>query len=239
MSLPAARPSRMTQATAAALLLILATATSPARAQGAVDSLLDRAATAVAAARPMTAAFEQTLTNPDLGKTTVSRGTFAQQGAARFSFRFTEPRGDAIVADGAALWVYLPSSAPGQVLKLPIAQGRQLDLITQLLTAPRTSYAIAPGKVEAMDGAGVVVVRLTPRLPDAPFTRATLWLDTASAVVRQVEATEVSGLVRRIRFRDIRTDVALPAGALTFTVPTDVRVVDASGLLGGRPRSSR
>ena len=224
------------------LALVAAVAATPAAAQPpaqsgastAPDSLLDRAARAVAAGRPMTASFEQALTNPDIGETKTSRGEFAQQGPARFAFRFTEPAGDAIVADGRALWVYLPSSARGQVLKLPLAQGAQLDLITQLLTAPRTSYRIADGGLDRLGGATVAVYRLTPRIQTAPFVRATLWLDTATALVRQLEAVEPSGLIRRIRFEDIRTDVTLRPDALTFTVPANVRVVDASALLGGR-----
>lgn len=221
-------------------LALIAAATVPAMAQAqsgapaAPDSLLDRAARAVAAGRPMKAAFEQALTNPDIGETKTSRGEFAQQGAARFAFRFTEPAGDAIVADGSALWVYLPSSARGQVLKLPIAEGAQLDLITQLLTAPRTSYNITEGGLDRLGGATVAVYRLTPRIQTAPFVRATLWLDTATALVRQLEAVEPSGLIRRIRFQDIRTDVTFAPGTLTFAVPPNVRVVDASALLGGR-----
>ena len=225
---------------AAAAALVFAVAPCTARAQTPTDSLLDQAARAVAASRTMVAAFEQTLTNPDIKQSKVSRGSFVQQGPARFAFRFTEPGGDAIVADGTALWIYLPSSARGQVLKMPIAQGAQLDLMTQLLTSPRTSYAITDGPAETLGGKPVVVVHLTPKLSTAPFVRATLWIDPETAVVQQLEATETSGLVRRIRFSDIRTDVALPAGALTFVVPGDAKVVDATGLLGARaPRSPR
>lgn len=210
-------------------------AASPADAQSATDSLLDRAARFVASARPMRAAFEQTLFNPDVKQTKVSRGDFAQQGAAKFAFRFSDPPGDAIVADGSAIWVYLPSAARGQTLKLPIAQGAQLDLITQLLTAPRASYKITTGKPTELGGRPVVVVQLEPKVAGTPFTRATLWLDRDDALVRQLEAVEPSGLVRKIRFTDMRTDVELPAGMLTFTVPTGVKVIDASGLFGVKP----
>lgn len=223
-------------------LFAAAAAATPARVAGAqspapspaADALLDRAARAVAASRTMVAGFEQTLTNPDIHESKVSRGTFVQQGPARFAFRFSDPNGDAIVADGNALWVYLPSSARGQVLKLPIAQGAQLDLITRLLTTPRASYHIVDGGTESLGGADAAVVHLVPRLKTAPFVRATIWIDPDSAVVRQLEVTEPSGLVRRIRFRDIKTDVQIPAGALTFAVPDGVSVVDASSLLGGR-----
>lgn len=183
----------------------------------------------------MRAAFEQTLYNPDIKQTKVSRGEFGQQGAARFAFRFSDPPGDAIVADGSAIWVYLPSASRGQALKLPIAQGAQLDLITQLLTAPRASYKITTGRPTELGGRPVVVVQLEPKVAGTPFTHATLWLDRDEALVRQLEAVEPSGLVRKIRFTEMRTDVELPAGMLTFTVPTGVKVLDASGLFGVKP----
>ncbi|MDA1081256.1 MAG: outer membrane lipoprotein carrier protein LolA [Gemmatimonadetes bacterium] len=219
--------------------VLVCTASTPALAQTSTDSLLDRAARSIAAARPISASFEQTLTNPDIRETKTSRGNFAQQGPARFAFRFTSPDGDAIIADGTSLWVYLPSSARGQALKLPIAQGAQLDLLTQLLTAPRASYTITPLPAAEIDGRPTTVVRLTPRLLDTPFTRATLWIDPVEALVRQIEAVEPSGLIRRIRFRDIRTDVELPRGALNFVVPPNVKVIDASGLLGRTPPLER
>jgi outer membrane lipoprotein carrier protein len=199
------------------------------------DSLLDRAARTIASARSLKSSFEQTLTNPDIHETKTSRGEFVQQGAARFAFRFTDPAGDAIVADGSAIWVYLPSASRGQAIKLPIAQGAQLDLLTQLLTAPRSNYVITDGGASDLGGRPVQMVTLKPKAEGMPFQKATLWLDRESALVRQLEAVEPSGLIRRIRFTDIRTDVDLPKDALTFVVPPDVKVLDASGLFGIKP----
>jgi outer membrane lipoprotein-sorting protein len=227
----------------AALLAALARPMATLRAQGttgasttpsaATDSLLDRAARAMASARTLRSAFDQTLTNPDTRTVKTSHGEFTQQGASKFAFRFSDPAGDAIISDGSAIWVYLPSSARGQALKLPIAQGAQLDILAQLLTRPRETYKVAESPGEEMASRPVAVVVLTPKVPNAAFTRATLWLDREDAVVRQLEAVELSGLVRRIRFRDIRTDVELPKDALTFVVPPNVKVLDASSLLGG------
>jgi outer membrane lipoprotein carrier protein len=223
-------------------LLLVALIVTPmvAVGQSTADSLLDRAARAVAQARTMRANFEQSLTNPDLRETKTSKGEFAQHGAARFAMRFTDPPGDAIIADGNAVWLYLPSASRGQALKLPLTQGSQLDLISQLLTSPRTSYKVSDGGSATIGGRNVLVVHLQPKVQGTPFSRATLWLDREDALVRQLEAVELSGLVRRIRFSDIKTDVDLPANYFAFKVPEGVKVIDAGALLGGvRPPPPR
>jgi outer membrane lipoprotein-sorting protein len=231
---------RLSAAGAGLSVALLAMGAASARAQSSADSLLDRAARAVAQARTMRANFEQSLTNPDLKETKTSRGEFGQHGAARFAMRFTDPPGDAIIADGTAGWLYLPSASRGQALKLPLTQGSQLDLISQLLTSPRTSYKITDGGSATVSGRSVLVVHLQPKVQGTPFSRATLWLDKEDALVRQLEAVELSGLIRRIRFIDIKTDVDLPAGYFAFKVPEGVKVIDAGALLGGvRPPPPR
>ena len=216
---------------AAGALVITA---APLAAQSAqTDSLLDRASRYIASGRGLRAAFDQVLTNPDTKQVRNSHGEFLQQGPSKFAFRFSDPAGDAIVSDGTAIWVYLPSSARGQALKLPIAQGAQIDLLTQLLTTPRVTYKVTEGPAEDIGGRPVTVVTLTPRAQNAPFVKAMLWIDREDALVRQLEAVELSGLKRRVRFRDIRTDVELSRDALTFVVPPNVKVIDATALMGG------
>lgn len=153
----------------------------------------------------------------------------------RFAFRFAEPAGDAIVSDGSALWVYLPSSAKGQVLKMPGEAGHAFDFLTQLLTAPREHYAVKSLPDTMLATHEVSVYVLTPKDPATPFTRATLWVGRPDALLWQMEAVEQSGLVRRVQFSAIRTNVELPKGALSFTVPEGTQVIDQAALLRGKP----
>jgi outer membrane lipoprotein-sorting protein len=216
-----------------AAFAVAAATAHAASAQSLADSLLERAAKAVAQARTMRATFEQTVTNPDLKQSKNSKGEFGQQGASKFAMRFTDPPGDAIVADGQNVWVYLPSASKGQAIKLPLTEGAQLDLFAQLLTSPKTSYKITDGGRATIGERPVQVVQLDPKVPGTPFAKATLWIDRENALVRQLEAVELSGLIRRIRFADIRSDGELPANFLKFVVPEGVKVFDASGLFGG------
>ena len=82
------------------------------------QAVYERVASAWASQSTLDARFEQRIANPILGRTVSSKGVFLQQRPGKVAITFTEPAGDRIVSDGKTLWVYLPSSTPGQVLKL-------------------------------------------------------------------------------------------------------------------------
>lgn len=219
---------------ARAFLTALLIAT-PVAAQNTPADLLERAARAYRAAETLRAAFGQTLTSPGSSKPRMATGEFFQRGPNRFALRFSEPAGEAIVSDGEALWVYLPSTAKGQVMKMPREAGTGLDFFAQLLSAPREHYAVTTRPDEQVVTHATGVFELVPRSPSAPFTRATLWLGRDDATLWQLEVVEPSGLVRRLRFTSVRFNSTLPKGALTFTVPAGVKIVDQAAMLGGKP----
>jgi outer membrane lipoprotein carrier protein len=196
-------------------------------------ALLERTSRAYLSARTLRAEFIQTLTNPRTGNIMRARGEFLQRGPQQFAFVFTEPAEDRIVADGEILWLYLPSTAKGQVLKVPRAAGAGLDLAASVLREPRARYRVEGGDESLIDGRAVRAVRITPRTSDAPFARGTLWIDTQDALVRRAELTEHTGLVRLLDFTRVRTGVELPRDAFTFTPPPGVRVIDQAAMLGG------
>jgi outer membrane lipoprotein carrier protein len=88
--------------------------------QPSAEAMVERAAAAYAKVKTVRARFEQRLRNPLTGSTIVQQGTLQQRLPNELAVVFTNPKGDRIVADGKALWVYTPSSAPGQVIKLPV-----------------------------------------------------------------------------------------------------------------------
>ena len=117
-----------------AALLLLAIAAGLA-AQEPSTTLVDRAVKRFREAGTVRASFEQALTSPATGTVHTSRGEYFQGGGSRFALRFADPAGDAIVNDGAALWLYLPSSAKGQVIKLPSGASTGFDVLANLLRA--------------------------------------------------------------------------------------------------------
>ena len=107
---------------------------------------IDRAVAAWAKVKTVNGTFEQTVTNSLTGTSATSRGDYVQERPNRLAIRFSQPDGGEIVADGKVVWVYLPSSTPGQVIKRAATDrcAVPIDLTGQFLDAPRTKYDITP-----------------------------------------------------------------------------------------------
>lgn len=219
------------------LVLLVAFATRLACAQdtaASTTSLVDRAAGRYRAATTVRASFEQALTAPGFASQT-SHGEYFQGSNSRFALRFTDPVGDAVVNDGTSLWLYLPSSAKGQVIKMKSGAGTKFDLLGELLSAPKADYATVRVRDETIDGHATAVYTLSPRKADLPFTRATLWIGKDDAIIWQLETVEPGGTDRRVRFSSVQMDGAVPADAFAFVVPAGVKVIDQASLFGKKP----
>jgi len=130
----------------------------------------------------------------------TSQGELQQRRPSRFAVTFADPPGDRIVSDGQWVWVYLPSTNPGQVIRAKVgAEGAgATDFAAQFLEAPRKSYTVSGGSAAAIDGSATHAVVLTPKSTSSPFTKVTLWVNDGDALLRRVETVDQSGVVRRI-----------------------------------------
>lgn len=209
--------------------LVMLVAAAPCVAAQSTDQVLDRAVAAWGKVKTARATFEQTITNPLTGSSGNARGEFQQQRPNKLSIRFTEPAGDRIVSDGASVWVYLPSSAPGQVVKRSAsdASAIPLDITGEFLTDPRSRYAVSDAATATVAGHAAHALALAPK-PDmqAPFTKATIWVDDDDGLIRQFETVEQSGVTRRVRITSLELNVPVERSTFTFTPPAGVRVVE-------------
>jgi outer membrane lipoprotein carrier protein len=211
------------------LLVAALAAPLPALAAQSVDATLDRASAAWAKVKTVRATFEQTVTNSLTGSTASARGEFQQQRPHRLAVRFTDPAGDRIVADGKWVWIYLPSSVPGQVVKRTAtdAAATPVDLTGQFLDDPHAKYAVSDGGSSTVSGRAAKVLTLVPKPgTTVPFTKATVWVDDDDALIRQFEIVEPSGITRRVRITSLETNVPVDSDSFTFSVPKGVRVVE-------------
>lgn len=220
------------QATIAGALLTL----SAVRQQAPVDPIIDKAVAAYAKTKTSKGTFEQAITNPLTGSTVKAVGEFQQQRQpARFSFRFSQPKGDLIVGDGTWLWVYLPSSQPNQVIKVPMTEGGagSLDLASRFFDSPRTRFAITDAGTATIGGRATHGLLLKPKSSTEPFTQAKVWIDTADGTLRQFETTEQSGITRLVTITSVTPNAPIDAKLFSFKPPKGARIVDQT-VLGGR-----
>jgi outer membrane lipoprotein carrier protein len=215
----------------AALLVVLASlsgvAARPARAQDA-PAIVGRASKVYQSLASLSADFVQIVDNPMIDSA-ESRGTLTQAGAAKLSMRFTDPPGEAVVIDGEHVWVYTPSTVPGQVLRLSVPTGGPVygyNLLAWFLDRPAERYEAKYLRQEKVGNRTLDVVELVPAVPDLPFDRAVLWLDREDALPRRLEITERSGATRTLALSNLRVNRRIPEETFKFQVPSGVRVVD-------------
>jgi outer membrane lipoprotein carrier protein len=196
-----------------------------------VDATIDRAVAAWGKIKSVRGTFEQTVSNPITAATAKASGTYMQERPNRLAIRFSSPNTDAIVADGKALWVYLPSSAPGQVIKRAAKDRTSvpIDPTGQFLDAPRSKYDISPAGTKTVDGHpahGLLLV--AKKGAGAPVARATVWVDDDDSLIREFESSDASGVTRHVRLTSLQLNPSLDDAAFAFTIPKGVKVIDQS-----------
>ena len=176
----------------------------------------------------LSADFVQLIDNPMIDSAT-SRGTLIQAGEDKLAMRFTDPPGEAIVIDGEKVWVYTPSTTPGQVIRMALPSGGPVygyNILAWLLDRPAERYTATYVRADRLNGRTVDVVQLDPAVPDLPFERAIIWLDNEDGLPRRLEITEHSGATRTLTLSKVRTNRTVPDDTFTFKVPSGVRIVD-------------
>jgi outer membrane lipoprotein carrier protein len=203
----------------------IAAAPAPARAQTA-DAVIDRAAAAYARLNSMRAEFTQTLTNPLTGSTQTTNGVILRKKPNFLNINFES--GDRVAADGSTLWVYLPSSTPGQVIKMPYtgANASSVDPADQFLNSPRTRFTVTSAGTATIGGRPTHAVTLIPKRASTEFKSAKVWIDDADSSVRQFDVENASGLKRHVVITSFNANPALSNTSFKFVVPKGAKVVD-------------
>ena len=206
-------------------ILALAIAANHAGAQD-PQAILAEAARTYKALTSFSADFTQRI--EDMSGTMESRGRLMQTGENRFAMHFTDPDGEAIVLDGEHLWVYTPSSTPGQVLRYPAPESPSAgpNVIAWFLDRPNERYDSTWLRAEPVGGRQTDVLRLVPKDPSLPFRAATIWIDRGDHLPRRVEVEEGARASRTVTLAGVQTNRAISRSNFTFKVPNGVRVVE-------------
>jgi outer membrane lipoprotein carrier protein len=199
----------------------------PVQAQDA-QAIIGRSARVYRSLGSLQADFVQLIDNPMIDSA-ESRGTLTQAGPDKLAMRFTDPPGEAIVVDGQHVWIYTPSTVPGQVIRSAVPNGGPVygyNLLAWFLDRPAERYRASYLKTERRGDRTTDVVELVPAVSDLPFKKAIIWLDRDDALPRRLEIQEESGATRTLDLKRIRVNQTLPARTFAFKVPNGVRIVD-------------
>jgi outer membrane lipoprotein carrier protein len=209
------------------VILLTLWGTGTARAQDA-GAIVGRASKVYRGLSSLKADFVQVIDNPMIDSA-ESRGTLVQAGRDKLAMRFTDPPGEAIVIDGEHVWLYTPSTTPGQVIRMSVPSGGPAygyNMLAWFLDKPAERYTATYVRRDKLDGRSVDVVQLVPAVSDLPFDKAIVWLDRDDALPRRLEITERTGALRTLTLSKVRVNQSVPAGTFTFKVPDGVRVVE-------------
>jgi outer membrane lipoprotein carrier protein len=192
------------------------------------DAIVGRSARVYRSLSSLGADFVQLINNPMIDSS-ESRGTLVQAGPSKLAMRFTDPPGEAVIIDGQYVWVYTPSTTPGQVLRIRVPSGGPVygyNILAWLLDKPAERYRASYVRPDRINGQDVDVVELVPAVPDLPFDRAVVWLAKGDGLPRRLEISEHGGASRVLTLSRLRVNQSVSNKTFAFTVPEGVRVVD-------------
>ena len=196
------------------------------------DAIIDRAVAAYANLNSMRAEFRQTLTNPLTGSSQATSGVILRKKPNLLAINFNS--GDRVTADGTTLWMYLPSSTPGQVMKMPYtgATAGNVDPAEQFLNSPRTRFTVASAGTATVSGRATHAITLTPKGANTGFTSAKVWVDDADSSIRQFDVETANGLKRHVVITSFTANPALSGASFKFSVPKGAKIVDQHSMTG-------
>jgi len=205
--------------------IAIAAIPAAARAQSA-ESVIDRAVAAYGRLNSMRAEFRQTLTNPVTGNSQTTTGVILRKKPNLLSIRFES--GDRVAADGSTLWVYLPSSAPGQVIRMPYtgANASAIDPAEQFLNSPRSRFNVSADGTATVGGRSTHILTLVPKRANSAFSNARVWIDDDDSSIRQFDVETANGLKRHVIITSFTPNPELAKSSFHFSVPKGARVVD-------------
>lgn len=189
------------------------------------EAIAARADRALAALSSLQADFVQRVVNPVLEKTEIGHGTLYYRAPGQYRIEYRYPKGDVVVDDGTWIWIYLPSSQPGQVIRQPADGSGGANPLTYLRDL-RSMYEVVLAGSETLSGELSDHLALEPRSEDAPFTRVDVWVGRESGLMRQVRTRTPDGVEKSYTFTSLQRGAKVAGSRFEFSPPPGVEIYD-------------
>lgn len=194
------------------------------------EEIVRRAASAYDSLRSLRARFRQELEMRvfEPPRRREGEGFWYQRKPAYLRMDFSDPEGDVIVSDGDHLWLYYPSTHPGQVIRTGLTSpGRGaavVDLQGRIFRRARTLYRPEYRGREDVTGRPAHLLELLPERTGTRYRQVRVWVDAQTHLLRKLEFHDRSETVRTITLDDLEPNVALPDSLFRFEPPPGAEV---------------
>jgi len=201
------------------LILILALLANPAFA----DDAEQRLKVALKNMDNLSAEFKQTLRDEDKNIVHQSHGTLALQRPGKFSWIYTDPFEQHIVADGSELWIY--DVELEQVTVKPMDEGLSNAPIMILMKEADVSQQFTISEVGQRKF--LYWVELKPNASDLEYN--TIYIGLEDDSVKAMELQDQFGQSTQIVFENLRVGVVHNPATFKFVPPPGVDVYGVGG----------
>lgn len=170
-----------------------------------------------------TADFRQETELKTLNRTLKAWGKISFKRPGKMLWRYEEPKGQWVLADGKNLYFYQPDQ--GQVLKSPLKSAFRSDVpLTFLLGIGnlKRDFKVTSKGVEG----GQYVLLLGPKDGSAGVDEVTLGVDRQNFAISWARIRDPAGNVTTVRFSNMRRGVGLADSVFRAQIPDGIDVVD-------------
>jgi outer membrane lipoprotein carrier protein len=194
-------------------------------AEAVVEALQNR----VNATADFVAEFRQETEIKTLNRTIKASGKVYFKRPGKMLWRYDEPKGQYVLADGKDLYMYQPEQA--QIIKTPLRSAFRSDVPLSFLLGIGSlkrdfQYRLKPSEK------GVNVIQLTPKSELGQVGELLLGVDAKDFELQWVRIQDAVGNVTSVRFSSIQRGVGVKDSLFRAEIPPGVEVVEVGAAAG-------
>jgi len=187
------------------------------------DAVVDKLQKNYDATADFIADFRQETEVKTLNRSLKSSGKLSFKRPGKMLWRYDEPKGQFVLADGKNLYFYQPEQ--NQVIKSPLKNAFRGDIPLSFLLGLGNLKKDFNATLKSSDG-NQYVLRLEPKGEAGGFTEILLTVNKASFDIAAVSVRDAAGNLTSVRFSNMRKGVGLKDSLFEVEIPKGADVVE-------------
>lgn len=187
------------------------------------DAIADKLQKNYDATADFTADFRQETEVKTLNRSLKSSGKLSFKRPGKMLWRYEEPKGQFVLADGKYLYFFQPDQ--NQVIKSPLKNAFRGDIPLSFLLGLGNLKKDFNATLKSSD-ANQYVLRLEPKGEAGGFTEILLTVDKASFDIASVSVRDAASNLTSVRFSNMRKGVGLKDSLFEVEIPKGADIVE-------------